>query len=190
MRRHSLRTALAAALAALALGTTPAFAVNEIYQYSCDTNAQSSPPGPTSPCSTKPPKERVMVSVLGDFDGNGTSPELSAILAKGGKKQLVTVDLTYEYFSQSSQFRALTVRVNDKFPAPNFVILNHITSCGPSGLCLLHAKYWFDVDGLEAAYPGQFYGQPLKVDLEASTKAADASSSYNATLIAEVVKKK
>ena len=120
MRRHFPRTSLVTMLGMLALGTTPALAVDESYQYSCDSTT-TSVPGPTSPCVTKPPKERVMVSVYGDFDGGGVSPELSATLAKGGKKQLVTVDLTYEYYSLGAQFRPLTVRVNDKYPAPNFL---------------------------------------------------------------------
>jgi len=170
------------------IASSPAFAVNEYYQYSCDSTI-ASPPGPTSPCVTKPPKERVMVSVSGDYDANGTSPELSVTLAKGGKKQLVTVGLTYEYYSLSGQFRPLTVRVNDKYTPPNFVILNHLPQC-TGGFCVVHADYWFDIAELEASYLTQFYGQPLKVDLEASTKNADAGSQYNATLIARVEKKK
>jgi hypothetical protein len=38
-------------------------------------------------------------------------------------------------------------------------------------------------------YPGQFYSQPLEITVT-SAKAADANSQYNATLCAQVLKKK
>jgi hypothetical protein len=37
-------------------------------------------------------------------------------------------------------------------------------------------------------YPNQFYGQPLVITLD-SNKAADAGSSYNVTICAEILKK-
>jgi hypothetical protein len=172
------RSVLGFAVGMLLLGASSASAVNDSFERSCDPL-----------CLSKPPKENMYVKAVGDLDGNGASPEISGTLAKGNKKTMVKVDLTYEWFSLNNQFRPLTVRLNDRYPAGQFLILNHLTSCGP-GSCVVGATYLFDVDLQEATYPGQFYGLPLKVDLEQSSKAADANSNYNATLAIEVLKKK
>jgi hypothetical protein len=172
------RSVIGVAFGVLLFGTSSAWALNEVIDRSCDPD-----------CATKPPKESLFIRASGDLDGNGASPEISGTLAQGKKKRVVRVDLTYDWFTTNNQFRAFTVRVNDRFPAPSFTVINHFTSCGP-GECLVTATYWFDLDAQELTYPGEFYGQPLKVDLEASTKAADANGVYNATLAIQLVKKK
>jgi hypothetical protein len=167
----------ACALALSLLAAAPAFAVNDTMEQSCDPD-----------CSIKPPKEALFIRSTGDLDANGASPVISGTLKKGQKNTVVRVDLTYEWFSLNNQFRSLVVKINNKFPV-NFVILNHLSSCGP-GSCVVHATYWFDINQQEAVYPTEFIGQPLNVALQSSAKVADANSSYNATLAIQVVKKK
>jgi hypothetical protein len=174
-RYRRFATALSFAISLLAASS--AWALNDVQERSCDPD-----------CATKPPKQTLFIRSSGDLDGNGASPQITGTLAKGKKKTVIRVDLTYEWFSLSNQFRSLTVKANGKFPI-NFVILSHITSCG-SGSCVVSATYWFDIDQQEAVYPGQFYGLPVTISLEQSAKAADANSTYNATLAIAVVKKK
>ena len=171
------RSILGVTLGMLLMVGSPAYAVNDTFERSCD---------PT--CATKPPKENLFVRATGDLDGNGSSPTVDGTLAKGQKKTVVRVDLTYEWFSTNNQFRAFVIKINNKFPA-NFLILNHLSSCGP-GSCVVSATYWFDIDVQESVYPTQFYGQPLVVALSPSAKVADANSTYNATLAIQVLKKK
>ena len=169
------RTALGLALGVL-LATTPAFAVNEQYESTC---------GPY-PCA-KPPKENLCFRQVGDFDGSGAIAQAVGALAQGKKKTIVKVDMTFEWFTLSAQFRPFNLKLNGRFPV-NFLILNHLDSCG-SGACTRHATTWFDIDAQESVYPGQFYGKPLVITLD-SAKAADANSSYNVTICASVLKNK
>ena len=169
--------ALGLSLAMSLVGASSASALNDTQERSCDPL-----------CATKPPKESLFIRSFGDLDANGGSPQIDGTLAKGQKKTVIRVDLTYEWFSTNNQFRPLTVRANNRFPV-NFVILNHLSSCGP-GSCVVHATYWFDIDKQEATYPGEFIGLPVTISLVGSNKVADAGSTYNATLAIQVVKKK
>lgn len=178
MRRVSLaKSSLGIAAGILLLTASWASAANDNFERSCDPD-----------CIVKPPKENLFVRAAGDIEPSGATVQLSGTLLKGKKKTVVRVDVTHEYFSLSNQFRAMTVKINGKFPAPNFIVLNHIPACGP-GNCVVSATYWFDIDGQESVYPGQFYGQPLVVTFD-SSKAADANSIYNTTMAIAVVKKK
>lgn len=173
---HFHRLAFALALATTLLGAAPASALNEFITQSCDPD-----------CVTKPPKVSVFVAQTGDLDGTGAGAPVTATLAKGGKKTVVKVTWTYEWFSMGATFRTFVPKLNTKF-ATNFAVINHLDSC-PSGSCTRSATAWFDVDFLETQYPGQFYGQPLVVTFT-SARAVDAGGTYQATLAAEVVKKK
>jgi len=166
---------------ALMFATTPAFALNEIYESTCAPLNDS-----THPC-VKLPKENLCFRQEGDFDANGAGAQASGTLAKGKKGTIVKVDMTYEWFTLSAQFRPFTMKLNGKFPV-DFTIINHLDSCG-NGECLRHATTYFDIDKQEAVYPGQFYGQPLTITLD-SAKAADSGSSYTVNICAQVIKNK
>ena len=178
-QRHA---ALGLALGAL-LAATPALAINETYESTCLPVGGYSLP---APACTKLPKENMCFRQVGDFDGNGAIVQAAGTLAKGKKGTIVKVDMTFEWFTLSAQFRPFNLKLNGKFPA-NFLILNHLDSCG-NGACTRHATTWFDIDAQELVYPGQFYGQPLNITLD-SNKTADAGSSYNVTICASVLKK-
>ncbi len=169
-------SSLALMLGVLMLAASPTWAVNDVYESSC---------GPY-PCA-KPPKTNLCFRQAGDLGASGETPTVLGTLAKGQKGTMVKVDVTFEWFTLSNQFRPFTVKLNNKFPV-NFVIINHLDSC-PSGFCLRHAQTWFDIDAQESTYPTQFYGQPLDISF-VSAKAADANSTYNVSICAEVVKKK
>jgi hypothetical protein len=68
------------------------------------------------------------------------------------------------------------------------IYVNHLDSC-PSGACTRHATTWFDLDAQESVYPGSTVGLPLVLTLD-SAKIADAGSTYNVTICAQVLKKK
>ena len=168
--------ALAATLGLIVMSATPAAAINEIYESTCGLY----------PC-VKPPKENLCFRQYGDLGASGEIAQAIGALAKGKKGTMVKVDMTFEWFTLSNQFRPFTVKLNGKFPV-NFVILNHLDSC-PSGFCLRHATTYFGLDAQESTYPGQFYNQPLVITMD-SAKLADAGSTYNVTMCAQVLKKK
>jgi hypothetical protein len=168
--------ALTAMLGLLVIAPSPASALNEVYESTCGAY----------PC-IKPPKENLCFRQAGDFDANGAGAQAIGALAKGKKGTMLKIDVTYEWFTLSNQFRSFNLRVNNKFPV-NFVILNHLDSC-PSGFCLRHSTTYYDMDQQESVYPGEFYNQPLVITLN-SAKVADAGSNYNVTVCAQVLKKK
>ena len=177
MLAPTVRTvSIAFSLGLLLLVVVPASALNEFITQSCDPD-----------CAIKPPKTAVFVAQTGDLDGSGAGAPVTATLAKGGKKSVVKVTWTYEWFSLGNTFRSFIPKINNKF-ATNFAVINHLDSC-PSGSCTRSATTWFDLDFLEAQYPGQFYGQPLVVTFT-SARAVDAGNTYQSTLAAEIVKKK
>jgi hypothetical protein len=128
-----------------------------------------------------------MMKQFGDFDAAGAGVPLTATLAKGAKKSLLKIDVNYQWFALGAGFRPFTIRVNNKFAA-NFTVLNELDSCS-SGFCVRHVTQYYDLDLQEAAYPGEFLGQPLVITMD-SARAVDAGSSYQATLTAEIIKKK
>ncbi len=167
---------LVLATVAVLFGASSAWALNDVYESTCGSY----------PCA-KPPKQNLCWRQEGDFDANGAIAQSVGALAQGKKKTIVKVDMTFEWFTQSAQFRPFNLKLNGRFPI-NFLILNHLDSCG-NGECLRHAVTYFDIDAQEAVYPGQFYGQPLVITLD-SAKAADNGSSYTINMCAEVVKNK
>lgn len=179
MTNTTLRSVYSAiALCALVLASAPAWAVNEVYESTC---------GPSYPC-VKPPKENLCFRQYGDLGANGEMGQAIGALSKGQKKTMLKIDMTFEWYSLSAQFRPFNLKVNNKFPV-NFIILNHLDSCPAGGFCLRHATFYYDMDQQESVYPGQFVGQPLVITLD-SAKLADANSQYNATICAQVLKKK
>jgi hypothetical protein len=173
---NSRFAAIGLSLGLLLLAAAPASALNDFTTQSCD---------PT--CATKPPKASVFVAQGGDLDGTGAGAPVTATLAKGGKKTVVKVTWTYEWFSAGATFRSFVVKLNGKFPT-DFTVISNLDSC-PSGSCLRGATTWFDLDFLEATYPGQIIGQPLVVTLT-SARTADAGGTYQSTMAVDVVKKK
>ena len=170
------RGTTALSLAVLLLGTAPAWAVNDVFDSSC-----------APPCLV-PPKERLVVRGYGDFDANGATPTITGTLLKGKKKNVVIVNVTFQWFALGGGFRPFYARLNNKFPAPNFVIINWLDSCS-SGMCARTIQYQWDLDEQELVYPGQFYGQPLVLTFD-SNRTVDASSSYQIAFTMEMLKKK
>ncbi len=177
MTRSMLRSSsFAVMIGALVLAASPASALNEVYESTCGQY----------PCA-KPPKENLCFRQTGDLDANGAMGQAIGALAKGKKGTMLKIDMTFEWFTLSNQFRSLNLKVNNKF-AYNFTVLNHLDSC-PNGFCLRHATWYYDLDEQEGVYPGEFYNQPLVITVN-SAKIADAGSTYNVTVCAQVLKKK
>lgn len=170
------RTVVGLSLGVLVLAASPVHAVNDLFDSSCP-----------APC-LKPPKESIFIRGYGDLDAAGSTPTVTATLAKGQKKTLVEINVTFQWFALGGGFRPMVGKLNNKFPAPNFVIINWLDSCS-SGMCTSHTTYQFDLDEQELLYPGQFYGQPLTASF-LSARAVDANSQYQMTMSVRAIKKK
>ena len=82
----------------------------------------------------------------------------------------------------------LDARLNYKFSS----VAGYGTACAPTHpYCTISATFWFDLDAMEAKYPGTFIGQPLTVSVGGGNfLGAGAGASYWASFSAEVAKNK
>ena len=167
--------ALRSALVGAALRASPAFAT---VQNSCP-----------APC-TRPPRYAFFARETdGHLDANGQTAHLVGALAKGSHKTVVRVDAM------------LTVQGGASFP--NIMIWADLNGKHPSNtvdgaaagcptthpFCTITATLWFDLDELEAAFPGWFVGQPLAIRVGGgSLTLAGVGNQYEASFSAQVVK--
>ena len=162
-------------LAALFASAPSAWALNDVFESSC-----------AAPC-LKPPKENLFIRGAGDFDANGATPTITGTLAKGSKKTVLKIDVTFSWFSLGNTFRVFNAKVNNRFAA-NYTILNWLDSCA-NGMCTRTMQFYYDMDVQELAYPGEFIGQPLNITFN-SSRAVDNGSNYTVAIAAQVFKKK
>ncbi len=122
-----------------------------------------------APC-TKPPKSIVFARETdGILDNFGHMTPIGGTLAKGIAKAVVRVEASANVFLIGKNFGELSLgaSVNGVTDSdPNGEIAFFRTSCAPDGfLCSVTGTFWFDLDALEAAYPGTFLGQPLVISV-------------------------
>jgi len=65
-----------------------------------------------------------------------------------------------------------------------------LSACPAQTDCTLTATFWLDLDAAEAANPGVFVGQPLKIDLQGGDFKADGGGAvFVSTMTARMEKK-
>jgi hypothetical protein len=172
IRPYVLRTLVAGA----ALLASPALAV-----------VQSSCP---APCAKLPRYAIFGRETGGHLDANGYLVDLVGTLAKGIRKTIVRVDASVNV-EGGVGFNSLYVSayLNGK-SAGGVGTSGYGTACASTHpYCTVTATIWFDIDALEATYPGQFVGQPLTVSVGGGAlTGSGAGRSYWASFDAQVVK--
>jgi hypothetical protein len=101
----------------------------------------------------------------------------------------VDATVTVEAGGPASSGIFFSVLLNNHHAGPDYS--GHGTACADTHpYCTLSMSLWFDIDQLEATYPGSFVGQPLTVALQGGALTGGVSgSTYWATFDAQVVKK-
>jgi hypothetical protein len=169
-RRFSLGTLIAGAI----LIASPALATPE-----------SSCP---APCA-KPPRYGIFVrEPSGTLDANAKITPLTGTLFKGARHTVVRVDatVTVEAGAGGSSSIYFSALLNNHFAGSG-----HGTACADTHpYCTVSMALWFDIDQLEADYPGMFVGKPLTALLQGGSLTGGGSGrTYWATFDAQVVKK-
>jgi hypothetical protein len=117
---------------------------------------------------------------------------MSGTLLKGTRKTVLRIDA---YVTMVSAPNVPGVYVS---PSVNGYVASQLgssqmfpcTSPAPA-LCTASASFWFDIDAMEAAHPGEFIDRPLNIELSGGSVAFGASGlQYEASFSAQVVKKK
>jgi hypothetical protein len=142
-----------------------------------------------APCAT-PPKVALFVRARNEpLTANGDIAPLTGTLMKGVAKTVVRIDASVQVESSPSipaVFVGVIINhhwVSDRYAAP--------CSYVPLWNCSVTGTFWFDIDALEASYPGDFIGQPLEIGMGGgSTSLAGSGLQYEASFSAQVVKKK
>jgi len=146
-----------------------------------------------APCTILP-KSAVFVRETAGVLGpqNGWLVPLQGTLRVGTRKTVVRVDATVTVEvdpSVTNYYINADINGRDLYPGnpPS------VTTCDNtrSYLCSVTGTFWFDIDALEAAFPGEFVGQSLTISLRGGTLNAQGNGKpYQASFSAEVVKKK
>jgi hypothetical protein len=139
-----------------------------------------------APC-TVPPKNALFMRDSGSLLAGGLS--LSGNLQKGIRKTVVRLDVTFSLL--------VTANITDISVMPEVNgrwITFDMTGCdvAKTSLCTLTATYWYDVDAMEAAHPGEWVGKPLQVVVYGSTSVPTLYSNgrpYDMSFAAQIVKK-
>jgi hypothetical protein len=146
-----------------------------------------------APCTT-PPKSALFVretaGVLLPF--NGDLAPLQGMLRVGTSKTVLRVDasVTVEVDASVKDFH-IYARINERDLSPGNAIRSKTCDNTRSYLCSVTGTFWFDIDALEAAFPGEFVGQPVTISLRGGNfSGAGIGRPYQASFSAKVVKKK
>lgn len=115
------------------------------------------------------------------------APMGQVTIAKGLKKRILQAEVVVvaNVFADSL---AATLDVNGVTVEPDPANIQRLTICNPSYINCTHAaRFWADLDALEAASPGTFINQPLVITAHAST--GTGSGNGNVTIRSRLVKK-
>ncbi len=136
----------------------------------------------------KPPKNAVTIDTS-TTTLNGTGLALgSATLRRGGKKQILRVDLRV-VFRDSIDFSVsglAEVSVNGVDLPLSYA---NGSTCGPSSPCSVDAFGWLDLDAIEDEFPGEFVGRPLAIVVSGNMNAQTGSGSIDVALLAQLIRK-
>jgi hypothetical protein len=133
-------------------------------------------------------KNASWASVSGVTFPPGTATILTATIAKGKKKKVLEVDATIVESTNTATGLGVVVRVNGITMEPTGAFFQTEEGCSAAiSNCTAQGMYWIDLDQAEAANPGLFIGQPLVVELQASS-AGTGTISGIASLRARLVR--
>lgn len=140
-----------------------------------------------APC-TVPPKTSIFVRETGAL-GTGGYIYVPGTLQKGLKKTVLRVDATF-VVDVDPTLPGLWLR-----PKVNGIKIDGpltLTVCDSARAanCTISATFWWDLDALEAAHPGEFIGKPLEIMLEGGNMFGSGQGmEFQASLAATLVKK-
>ena len=165
----------AVALAATALLSTAAFA------------AESSCP---SPCAT-PPKWALFARDNGGTDQWGIE-YLTGTLLKGTRKTVLRIDASVIMKSAANVSGVSVVPHVNGYLASQLGASQMFPCTSPSpDYCTTAGTFWFDIDAMEAAHPGEFIDRPLNIEMHGRTVPFGVTGlQYEASFSAQIVKKK
>lgn len=147
------------------------------------------------PCVRLPKSALFVRETNGTLDQNNKIVSLSGTLLKGTAKTVLRLDVSLMVHAGAGMGGVYFFPfLNGEHPSIGYgqEIDGHEISCDPSkvGACSVTGSFWFDIDALEAVYPGMFVGQPLTIEVTGGTLPSGAGEGYRASFSAEVVKKK
>jgi hypothetical protein len=140
-----------------------------------------------APCPVAP-KTALFVREAGNLAAGG-SAFLPGTLQKGVKKTVLRVDATFTVDVDPTVPGLWIMPTLNGINAGN---LHPFALCESSRatICTVSATFWWDIDALEAAHPGQFVGQPLDIILWGGNNfGAGSGLPFQASFAAQVVKK-
>jgi hypothetical protein len=143
-----------------------------------------------APCA-KPPKSALFMRETNDLDANSYTVPLSGMLSRGSAHTVVRVDATFMVPNRGTMSTVEVYPVlNGRFQDLSSTgVINACSTTHPT--CSVTGTFWFDVDELEATYPGTFVGQPLNLAVVGNPLTGSAAGfTYHLSFSAQVVKKK
>lgn len=146
-------------------------------------------PAAAAVTTTSPGKTAVHATETSGLAANGDINDIYSTISKGKAKTVVEVNATVSV-NASASVSSIYVYVSVNGYAAN--PLAYAQQCDPAATtsCTVSGAFWFDIDALEIAHPGEFVGQPIIVHLLGGNSAiAGAGTPYTATITARMGKK-
>ena len=147
-----------------------------------------------APCKN-PPKWALFVRETGTLDAGGYADPLFGHLSKGIAKTVLRIDIS-AVVDQMTPMSRLVIQpeVNGLYyTGPPLGLVDNSCDITKSTYCSVTGTFWWDIDALEAAHPGEFVGKPLEILVWAGAFLGGnvgAGSKYVVSVSAQVVKKK
>lgn len=146
-----------------------------------------------APC-LKPPKSVLFVREDGAINGFGYATSLHGTLRKGTAKTVLRLDVSATLQLSPNPIGRFLVdaSVNGIDASPVLNLQGNACDNTQSIFCSVVGTFWWDIDALEAAHPGMFVGQPLKITVVAGNLFGGGGTGdpYVMSFSAQVVKNK
>jgi hypothetical protein len=146
-----------------------------------------------APCD-RPPKTALFVrDAPTSLDAFGDMPTLYGTLLRGSRNTVLRIDASVLVKSDVSVPGVhVTPRLNGYLPITAGIGGRSFPCTSPNPIfCAATGTFWFDIDALEAAHPGEFIDQPLNISVDGgNTSASGGGLQCEASFSAQVVKKK
>lgn len=147
------------------------------------------------PC-TKLPKSSLSMRETSTLDAGGWASLLTGKLNKGQAHTIVRVqaDITVDMLTPMNRVMLEPQLNGAYYTGAPLGITGSVCDSNKSTYCATSASFWWDIDAMEAAHPGEFVGKPLDVWMWAGAfmggNNVGAGSKYVLSFSVQVVKKK